>query len=462
MIWFNRAATIAAATLITACSGDSTGPGGGIPVESLAVSPASLTLTVGSTGTLTAIPSAASGTILTGRTIIWTSTNNSVASVNNGVVTANAAGTVTITATSEGKSRNATVSVTTGITQATFSVIAPGGSHTCALDAAGKAWCWGANNLGAVGVGAIGGVFFIAQPVSGNLTFSSISSGMNHTCAQTVAGVAYCWGSNTHGQLGDGTNSDRGSPTPVSTALVFTSISAGGDAGSGHTCALTAAGAAHCWGRNFAGQLGDNSTTDKNVPVAVQGGLTFTSLSAGNAFTCGLSAQKAHCWGDNDEIGEGTANNRSVPTAVAGNPTFKSLFASWASSCGITLADAAQCWGFVSSSTVTTLPTIVPSLTFSSMAPGNMFMCGTNLAGAGYCWGVNNAGQVGDGSTASRATPVPVNGSIVFAKIIAGNGHTCGLTAAGLTYCWGGNTSGQLGEGTQVARLSPTAVRSPL
>jgi alpha-tubulin suppressor-like RCC1 family protein len=455
------AALTAGAMLMFACS-DSADPNSNAPVANVAVAPPGLTLTVGQTGTLTAVLQSATGAVLTGREVTWTSSNNDVATVNAGVVTGVAAGNARITASVEDKSDNASISVTTGVTQAVFSSVAPGGNHTCALTAAGKAYCWGANDVGAIGVSQEFGVYLIAQPVSGNLTFAELSSGMHHTCGRTAAGAVYCWGWNLKGQLGDGTNVDRSAPVLVNTALVFTSITAGGQSGGEHTCGLTAAGAAYCWGWNSFGQLGDNTATDRNTPVPVQGGLTFASISAGSQHTCALTAaQKAYCWGEAAEVGEGTTTNRSVPTAVAGNLTFKSLVATWWASCGITPADAAYCWGFSSGAAPILTPTLVPTLTFAGITTGNQFTCGITLIGVANCWGANNSGQLGDGTVTARLAPAPVTGDIVFAKLFAGNGHMCGLTAAGSTYCWGANSSGQVGDATQVAKLVPVAVRNP-
>ena len=98
--------------------------------------------------------------------------------------------------------------------------------------------------------------------------FTSLSAGGYHTCALTAAGAAYCWGQNDSYQLGVGANSTssyRTVPTAVAGGLSLSAISAGGF----HTCGLTTAGAAYCWGHNTAGELGDGTTIARAVPVAV-------------------------------------------------------------------------------------------------------------------------------------------------------------------------------------------------
>ena len=214
--------------------------------------------------------------------------------------------------------------------------VALGGLHTCGIGVGGTGFCWGYNALGQLGRGATsfsetpgeiaGGVTFQRDPI---VIFPSpdpdfplpvgpfMAAGHDHTCAINTAGTTLCWGLNQDGQLGDGTRTQRPSPTGVSGAFVALT------AGVRHTCGLSAAGAAFCWGDNTFGQLGDGTTTDRLTPTAVSGSLAFAYIKAGDLFTCGItSTGVAYCWGDNEygQLGDGSTTPRSLPVKVAFQP----------------------------------------------------------------------------------------------------------------------------------------------
>jgi len=148
-----------------------------------------------------------------------------------------------------------------------FGELAAGSAHTCGRTAAGEVFCWGHNDAGQLGDGTVANRL-LPTAVSGGLTFTHLAAdvGGTHSCALDAAGAAYCWGDNARGQLGDGTHANRLTPTAVVGGLTFAELSAGGL----HTCGIiTAAGVGYCWGANDQGQLGDNTRTDRLVPVEV-------------------------------------------------------------------------------------------------------------------------------------------------------------------------------------------------
>jgi alpha-tubulin suppressor-like RCC1 family protein len=152
--------------------------------------------------------------------------------------------------------------------------ISAGSDGTCALDSAGAAYCWGAGGNGQLGNGSTGIANVPAAVTTrgalAGKTLAQVNAGSSDACALDTAGRAYCWGTGGNGQLGNGSATTSSVPVAVTTsgALAGKAL-ARISAGAAHTCALDAAGAAYCWGAGTAGQLGDNSTAGSRVPVAV-------------------------------------------------------------------------------------------------------------------------------------------------------------------------------------------------
>lgn len=379
--------------------------------------------------------------------------------------------TLTATATNL-TTATSTVFNITSVTSGVFTQISAGGTTTCAVAVGGKAYCWGAGNLGQLGNGGTGR-FTTPSAVAGGLVFANVASGGidSFSCGLTTVGAAYCWGYDDFGQLGNGTTVGNSTvPVAVGGNLTFTSLSVGS---SGHACGLVAGGAAFCWGYNSTGQLGVGAIGLSTSPVAVSGGLTFSAISAGESGeTCGITLSgAAYCWGFNGdgELGNGTLANSNAPVAVSGGLTFKSISAGFASTCGLTPAGAAYCWGDNtygelgnSSTTSSKVPVAVSGgLVFTSLSVGDAFACGVTTAGAAYCWGYNGLGQLGNGTTSARSTPTAVGEAIVFASINSGYSTSCALTPTGAAYCWGDNSFGQVGNGATGMNIFPELVSTP-
>ena len=353
-----------------------------------------------------------------------------------------------------------------------FSMIAPANSHTCGLATSGAAYCWGSNFAGNIGDGTVGRTTAPGL-VSEGISFSSVQTGFydKTVCGLTAAGLAHCWGYNANGQLGDGTTTDRPSPAAVAGNTSFTKLvtSPYGE----HRCGLTSAGSAYCWGTNWGGQVGNGTTTNQTSPVAVSGGLTFTSIVVGGYHACGLTSDgSAYCWGYNSDgqLGDGTNGNQSRPVAVNTSLKFAQIIASAYNTCGLTTTGVAYCWGSNSSgeigdgtNTNRNSPVIAAGgNTFTTLSSGLSSTCGLTSAGVAYCWGSNSSGMLGDGTTTNRNVPTAMTGGLTFASLVIGMIHNCGLTTSGAAYCWGYNGSGQLGDGTTTARTSPVAVSGGL
>jgi alpha-tubulin suppressor-like RCC1 family protein len=272
-------------------------------------------------------------------------------------------------------------------------------------------FCWGAG--------------FSTQPqaVGGSRRFRNASVGLEHFCAVgRDDGRAYCWGNNRWAQLGDGTTTSRSTPTPIAGSRRFRQLALG----ERHTCGLTTGDEIFCWGANQWGQLGFESDRFElfPVPTKVAGTRRYANLTAGRFHTCAVTiASKAFCWGDgrNGQIGDGKNFLRFTPRAVAGGLTFRRLTGGYAHTCGETTDNRAYCWGNdlygalgdgISGLGEHSLrPTaVVGGLGFAQLSAGRHFSCGKTTAAVGYCWGYNEQGQVGDGTMTNRSRPTPIVG----------------------------------------------------
>ena len=382
----------------------------------------------------------------------------------------------------------ATAGTLTGETSGPFSVFAvgsfiavsAGGNHTCGVTPAGLIYCWGSNASGQLGDGTTT-TRTSPEPVSGGLGYpSDLSAGGQHTCVRTSAGV-YCWGLNDNGQLGDATTTQRTSPVRIAGGPGdFFGLSAGGS----HNCIVDFGSVdAMCWGSNGNGQLGDGTTIDRTSRVVVNndavacgpfgGGCVLDIVTAGGFHTCAspsfLAPSSWYCWGSNGsgQLGDGTTIARTTPVAIAGGVGFANgVSAGGQHTCGLTDADAAHCWGLndngqLGDGTTTQRTTPVPvagELSFRyGVSAGGHHTCGVTADRAAHCWGLNSSGQLGDGTTTQRTSPLLVDGKLSFLAVSAGSSHTCGVTLVG-TYCWGSNDSGQLGDGSTTSSSVPVRV----
>ena len=308
---------------------------------------------------------------------------------------------------------------------------------------------------------AVSPVFSVRAP----LAFTVLNAGYFHSCGVTTDGRAYCWGENVSGQLGVSGPAHATEPVAVAGGLLFTTVTTGRD----HTCGVSG-GLAYCWGSNGNGMLGTGFSS--GTPAAVSGGIAFESANAGYEHSCGITpAHVAYCWGYNGTggLGDGSVTGTSTPVAVSGGLAFASVSAGRFFTCGLTTAKRGYCWGDNSfgelgdsSSASRNLPAPVSGqLEFATISAGGFHACALTSAGVAYCWGDNSNGALGTGSLGGLGyAPLAVAGGLTFATISAGNRHTCAVTNDGVGYCWGGG--GMLGDGTTTTRVVPTRVAGDL
>jgi alpha-tubulin suppressor-like RCC1 family protein len=195
--------------------------------------------------------------------------------------------------------------------------IVVGGYHTCAIYSSGGAKCWGHNFYGQLGDGTTTDRSTPVDVVELASGVTAITAGRFHTCGLLSGGGVKCWGDNSSGQLGDGTTNQSSAPVDVS-GLTNGVIAIA--AGYWNTCALITGGGGKCWGYNEGGQLGDGTTTQSSTPVDVTGlSSNVTAVTAGMYHTCALTgAGRAKCWGSDDmgQLGIGRITQRSTPVDV--------------------------------------------------------------------------------------------------------------------------------------------------
>jgi alpha-tubulin suppressor-like RCC1 family protein len=320
---------------------------------------------------------------------------------------------------------------------------------------------------------------------------AAIAAGYTHSCTIS-GGKAYCWGDDTNGELGNNTTTATPQTTPVAvytggvlSGVTLTQITTG----NAFTCALSSAGAVYCWGLNTSGQLGNNSNTQSQVPVAVTtsgalSGVTVTQVSAGYAFACATGNGASYCWGTggNGELGNNSTGDSSVPVSVStsgalSGVTVTDIAAGNLNACVLGSNGAAYCWGFDfygelgnSSNTQSQVPVAVTTsgalsgVSLTGIGGGSTnFMCALSSTGQSYCWGGGGNGQLGNNSTSSSNVPVAVvtSGALygtAVTSLTTGVDHACALSLSGAAYCWGDDTNGELGNNTTTATPQSTPV----
>ncbi len=376
-----------------------------------------------------------------------------------------------------------------------FSIMASN-NVSCGIRVDGTAWCWGEDTDGQLGTASSPGIQPLPLEISGNRQWKNISGGDFYSCGVTTDGKGWCWGNGASGKLGNGTYATTNVPLEVANGHSWKVISTSQNH---HTCGITTAGEAWCWGYAEYGRRGDNVSVANTAlsPVKVHDDTTATgwndwvSISAGLAHTCGIRANgEAWCWGRGAEgaLGNGALANASRPVKVhddlssTGWNDWKTITASGTSTCGVRRNGTAWCWGlqtygalgnFSTSATAQTRPVQVHSDSSSvgwtdwvQIWGGHTTHCGIRTNGEAWCWGSGTDGQIGGGVSTNQSRPVRVLQASGVAgtfwndwtAVEPGRYHTCGVRSNGTAWCWGREANGQIGN-NEVGAINTYPVR---
>jgi len=306
----------------------------------------------------------------------------------------------------------------------------------------------------------------------------SLAAGSIHSLALRPNGTVQAWGYNYYGQLGDGTTASQGTPITVKGAALTSDVIAIA-AGSHSSYALKSDGSVWAWGYNLYGQLGDNSSTNRTLPVQVSGfgtGSGVISIKAGATHTIALKADgSVWTWGENysGQLGDGTIPyEKKVPVKVfnAGSRVI-AIAAGGNNSIALKADGSVWTWGRndygqVGNGGSANQPTPIKIIDVNSgvigISAGSNHSLALKSDGTVLAWGLNSSGQLGDNSTTNRNIPVQVfglgtNSGVTMVK--AGGSHSLAVRSDGSVLAWGLNTNGQVGDNSATTmRIIPVTV----
>ena len=420
---------LAAVTLV-ACGDESTGPGDLAPVASLEITSNPDTLLTRQRLKLEVRAFDSQGSLLSDRPLAWESAEPAIASVTaGGVVTAVTPGTTVIRARAQDVADSVTVTTRTLLLDHVY----VGVSRSCGLEASGEAWCWG--NVGPNGYGN-GSLDSTRRDVPARAAvghaFASLALARTSACGIEVSGSVLCWGENESGQLGDGSATAHGTPTPVSGLIGIVQLAAGDS----HFCALSNGGGVSCWGRNEELQTGQptRGLTAQARSVALVG--PASEITAGWGHSCALVAGQSFCWGDDGggQLGNDTTYDRLAPVLAAtgdgANRTWSEVEASNLHNCGRDTSGTVFCWGFLEgdADSLLWLPTPrLQGIVATDLANGWFVQCVVSDQQRAWCAGRGHPGI-------ELAAPGPVT------SVVVAGGEACVLQNDGAVACELGTT----------------------
>jgi alpha-tubulin suppressor-like RCC1 family protein len=414
---------------------------------------------------MSSIPESVAG--ITGATLLAAGTEHTCASTPSGVFCWGRGAEYQLGSNDTANEHIPTQALATPVTR-----LALGNDHSCAV-VNERVSCWGSNGAGQLGNGSTGAPVGTPALVSSLNGVLDAAAGDDFTCVVLRGGRVLCFGERVNGALGALPTSGHGTSFPQASPLQLRGIpqATGIYAGSSTAC-ITAGTALWCWGSNTNGLGGVGEPEARFLPAQVRIAQTSTSVSTG----CAVAAGKVYCWGQNIFATAGSVGAAALApvwiklpfaaTSVAASPSHVCALANkrvycWGSNLSGQLGDG--------TTTLRTAPVQVPGITDAltvSVASnlvamdGSGHTCITRQSGQVWCWGANDDGQLGDGTTTSRVSPVRA-GTLASATTVAtATSHSCAINAWRV-YCWGAGSLGQLGDGSLGNSLAPMQIPTP-
>jgi alpha-tubulin suppressor-like RCC1 family protein len=353
-----------------------------------------------------------------------------------------------------------------------WSSVSSAPTFACGITTGAALLCWGTNGSGQLGTGDTASTWEPAA-VTGGLTWSAVSTGYVDTCAIRASDATlWCWGDNGHGQVGNGTTgASVTSPTPVTTS--GTSTWASVTLGENFACGLKTDHTLWCWGLGAFGQLGVGDAAGRTVPTQV-GAASWAAVSAGRYGACGIATSDSSlwCWGNgaSGQLGNGDTADQVVPVPVSGGGTWTAVVKGQGSVCARRTDATVWCWGDngqgeLGDGTTTERHTPVQeatgSTTWTTLTAMEHGFCATRVGGQLSCWGRNAEGELGDGTTTERTSPVSSGTATDWSVLSGGAQALCGVRSDQAIWCQGSAAFGQLGQHYGISVGSPTPLQPP-
>ena len=349
-----------------------------------------------------------------------------------------------------------------------------GGDQKLVIKADGTLWGWGDNSAGQLLTGDTTNVSTPIQ-IGTDTDWAKVETTASGTViGLKTNGIIWAWGSNANGEVGDGTTVNKTVATEDTSSSFWRDISVGFY----HVLALKGDGTLWAWGVNHQGHLGLGDTTDRSTPTQVGTDKDWVKISAGASHSLALKADGTlYSWGWNGagELGIGSNNitdsfnaeSRNIPTQIGTDSTWKYINAGRHQSFAIRSDNSFWAWGYnekgeLGDGTTTLRNTPVQindgSILWDEISSGGIHTLGIKSDASLWSWGSNASGQLGQGDTTQRTSPTQVGSSTDWSELSVGYDSSMALNSGGYVYTWGENDKNQLGDGTDINKTSPTNI----